>query len=60
MSKHTYIIAARNDAFGTEGSTAYVGTERGARRAANKIARLAGHGWTAVVHLWTESYTPAI
>ncbi len=60
MSKHTYIIAAHHDAFGLEGSVAYVGTERGARRAANKIARLAGHGWTSVVALWTESHTPAI
>ena len=60
MSKKTYIIAAKHESFGTEGSESYIGTERGAKMAANKIARAAGHGWKPVVHHWTENYTPAI
>ena len=49
MSKQTYTIAARHDAFGIEGARYYVGTERGARIAAGKIAKAAGFGWTPVV-----------
>jgi hypothetical protein len=49
MSKHTYIIAAEHNAFGIEGSREYVGTERGAKMAATKIARAAGFGWSPVV-----------
>ena len=45
----TYTIAARHNAFGIEGSREYVGTERGAKIAAGKIAKAAGHGWTPVV-----------
>ena len=45
----TYIIAARHNAFGIEGSREYVGTERGAKIAAGKIAKAAGHGWSPVV-----------
>ncbi|CAB4152711.1 hypothetical protein UFOVP602_20 [uncultured Caudovirales phage] len=60
MSKQVYIIAAKNEAFGTEGASTYVGTERGARRTANKIARAAGHGWSAIVHHWAEDRTPAV
>ena len=58
--KQTYIIAAKHESFGTEGSKAYIGTERGARMAANKIAKAPGHGWAAGVHAWTENHTPAI
>lgn len=49
MSKKTYIIAAKHEAFGIEGSREYTGTERGARMAAKKIANAAGFGWSAVV-----------
>lgn len=49
MDKKTYIIAAKNEAFGVEGSREYVGTERGARMAANKIAKSAGYNWVPVV-----------
>lgn len=49
MDKQTYIIAAKHEAFGVEGSREYIGTERGARMAANKIAKAAGHGWVAIV-----------
>jgi hypothetical protein len=49
MNKKTYIIAARHNAFGIEGSREYIGTERGARMAANKIAKAAGFGWSPVV-----------
>lgn len=49
MDKKTYIIAAKNEAFGVEGERKYVGTERGARMAANKIAKAAGYNWTPVV-----------
>ena len=49
MSKQTYIIAAKHEAFGVEGSREYVGTERGAKMAATKIAKAAGHGWSPVV-----------
>lgn len=48
MDKQTYIIAAKHEAYGVEGSREYIGTERCARMAANKIARAAGHGWTGV------------
>ncbi len=49
MNKQTYTIAARHNAFGIEGSREYIGTERGARMAANKIAKAAGFGWSPVV-----------
>lgn len=49
MSKQTYIIASKHEAFGIEGSREYVGTERGAKMAATKIAKTAGHGWSPVV-----------
>ena len=45
----TYTIAARHEAFGVEGQREYIGTEQGAKIAAGKIARAAGHGWTPVV-----------
>ena len=50
MSKQTYTIAAKHEAFGIEGAREYIGTERGAKMAANKIAKAAGHGWTPIVH----------
>lgn len=49
MDKKTYQIAARHDVFGVEGLREYVGTERGARMAAAKIAKAAGFGWTPVI-----------
>ena len=49
MSKQTYIIAAKHEAFGVEGSREYVGTERGAKMAATKIAKAAGYGWVPMV-----------
>lgn len=44
-----WIVGAKNEAFGREGMREYIGTERGARIVAGKIARCAGHGWNPVV-----------
>lgn len=49
MNKQIHIIAAQNPAFGTEGQEIYHGSALGAKRAANKIAKAAGHNWTAIV-----------
>lgn len=47
----TWTIGAKHEAFGEEGCRLYVGTERGARIAAGKIARKGGYGWSPV---WRE------
>jgi hypothetical protein len=44
-----YTIAAQHEAFGIEGSREYTGTDLGAKAAARKIAKAAGHSWHAVV-----------
>lgn len=46
---NTYTIAAKHEAFGIEGSREYIGTERGAKIAAGKIAKAAGYGWKPFV-----------
>jgi hypothetical protein len=46
---HKYYIAAKHDAYGIEGASVYIGTERGAKMAAKKIARAAGYGWFPIV-----------
>jgi hypothetical protein len=51
----TWTIGAKNPAFGVEGARSYRGTELAARRAANKIARAAGHGWSPVVRELDEA-----
>jgi hypothetical protein len=52
MTNQIHIIAAQNPAFGIEGETTYTGTALGAKRAANKIAREAGHNWTPIIKSW--------
>lgn len=49
MSKQTYTIAAKHTSFGIEGAREYIGTERGAKMVAAKIAKAAGFGWSPVV-----------
>jgi hypothetical protein len=44
-SRRNWVIWIEHEAFGTEGLQSYFGSELGARRAAGKIAREAGHGW---------------
>ena len=56
MSKviSTYSIAIKREAFGVEGERKYVGTERGAIMAANKLEKVGGHGWRGIVRLEDE------
>ena len=42
-------IAAKHQAYGVEGLTVYRGSILGAKRAANKIAKAGGHGWSPIV-----------
>ena len=49
MSKQTYTIGIKHDAFGVEGERTYTGTERGAIMAANKLAKIGGFGWRGIV-----------
>jgi hypothetical protein len=49
--KQTYRIGIKHEAFGAEGEREYVGTERGAIMAANKMAKSGGHGWRGVVRV---------
>jgi hypothetical protein len=48
-TKSTWVIGAKHQAFGVEGTRVWVGTERGARMLAGKIAKRGGHGWSAYV-----------
>lgn len=48
-TKKSFTVAALHEAFGIEGSREYVGTERGAKAEAKKIAKAAGAGWRPIV-----------
>lgn len=50
-STATYRIAIKHEAFGIEGEREYIGTERGAILAANKLAKIGGYGWRGIVRL---------
>lgn len=49
MEKKYYTIGAKHDTFGYGGIRKYYGSELGAKFAARRIAKEAGHGWTPVV-----------
>lgn len=49
MRSRVWLVGATHDAYGQEGCREYVGTERGARILAGKIARRGGHGWRPYV-----------
>ena len=49
MTYKHYVIAAKHNAYGTECSRVFCGTAHGAIRAAERIARAAGTGWTRSV-----------
>lgn len=49
MSTRLWLVGAQHQAFGPEGVREYLGTERGARILAGKIARKGGHGWRPLV-----------
>lgn len=49
--KHEWIVQAKHEAYGVEGKRSYVGTERGARQVAAKIAKAAGYGWRGQISI---------
>lgn len=51
MDKKTFTIGIKHETFGIEGERTYIGTERGAIMAANKLAKVGGFGWRGIVRL---------